>query len=127
MKILRSVNRRGFRMESAGWFTVLRPNTWFAAARLPGGLRYLVGQSKGAASPRAHENPTENPTAAPSPGSTSVPEQKALDHADSQETAIPSQIMKPGTQDHPLLRPALIVLAASAITSIFLWLIHAHP
>ncbi|WP_109488370.1 hypothetical protein [Occallatibacter savannae] len=35
MKILRSVSRRGFSVGTAGWFTVLRPNTWFPASRLP--------------------------------------------------------------------------------------------
>ena len=35
MKILRSVSRRGFSVGTAGWFTVLRPNTWFLASRLP--------------------------------------------------------------------------------------------
>jgi len=34
MKILRSVNRRGFSVGTAGWFTILRPNTWFPASRL---------------------------------------------------------------------------------------------
>jgi hypothetical protein len=34
MKLLRSITRRGFDVSSAGWFTVLRPNTWFAASRL---------------------------------------------------------------------------------------------
>jgi len=35
MKILRSVSRRGFSVGTAGWFTVLKPNTWFPATRLP--------------------------------------------------------------------------------------------
>ena len=34
MKILRSVSRRGFSVGTAGWFTVLKPNTWFPASRL---------------------------------------------------------------------------------------------
>ena len=34
MKLLRSITRRGFDVSSAGWFTVLKPNTWFAASRL---------------------------------------------------------------------------------------------
>jgi len=34
MKILRSVNRRGFSIASAGYFTVLKPNSWFPASRL---------------------------------------------------------------------------------------------
>jgi hypothetical protein len=121
MKGSHSWNRRDFTVAPNGWFSILRPTGWFATIRLPGGFRYLVGQSKGTASPQAHENPTENPTTAPPPEPTSVPEQKALDHAGSQETAIPSQIMKPRTQDHRLMRPALIVLAAAAIRYILLW------
>lgn len=39
MKILRSVTRRGFSVGTAGWFTVLRPNTWFPASRLTGRVR----------------------------------------------------------------------------------------
>jgi hypothetical protein len=127
MKGSRTWNRRSFAVTANGFFTILKPAGWFATVRLPGGFRYLVGQSKGAASPRAHENPTENPTAAPPPESASVPERKALDHADSQESAIPSKGMIPSAHDHHLMRPALIVLAATAIPLIFLWLIHAHP
>ena len=122
MKILRSVTRRGFNVGSAGWFTVLRPNTWFPASRLPGGFPSLAGQYKGTAFPQAHENPT----AAPPPELTSVPEQNALSHADSQEKAIPLQIMIPSTHDHRLMRLALIVMVAIAITWMFLWWI-GHP
>jgi len=126
MRILRSVNRRGFIVASAGWFTVLKPNTWFPASRLPGNFCSYAGQSKGIESPQAHENPTENPTTAPTPEITSVPDQNALDHVASQKTAIPLQIMIPSTHDHRLFRPALIILAAIAITWMFLWWI-GHP
>lgn len=34
MNILRSVTRRGYNVGTAGWFTVLKPNTWFPASRL---------------------------------------------------------------------------------------------
>jgi hypothetical protein len=47
MKILRSVNHRGFSVGSAGWFTVLRPTYRFAASRLPAGFRHRSGQAKG--------------------------------------------------------------------------------
>ena len=40
MKLLRSITRRGFDVRTAGWFTILRPNTWFPASRLPGRFRY---------------------------------------------------------------------------------------
>jgi hypothetical protein len=39
MKLLRSITRRGFEVGTAGWFTVLKPNTWFPASRLPGRFR----------------------------------------------------------------------------------------
>jgi hypothetical protein len=117
----RSWNRREFSVTPNGLFTILKPTGWFATARLPGGFRYLVGQSKRTASLQAHENSTENPTAAFPPKSTFGPEQKAIDHADSQETAILSQSMIPSTHDHRLMRLALIVLAATAITWLFLW------
>jgi hypothetical protein len=122
MKGSRTWNRRDFAVTANGFFTILKPTGWFATVRLPGGFRYLVGQSKGIASPQAHESPT----AAPPSDSTSVPGRKAPDHADSQETAMLSQSMIPGTHHRPM-RLALIVLAATAIASIFLWLLHAHP
>jgi len=123
MKILRSVNRRGFRIESAGYFTVLKPNTWFAATRLSGGFHHLLGQSKGNAVALGHENPT----AAFPPASASVPERKALVHTGSREAAMPSLIVISGAQNHRLMRPATIVLAATAITWIFLWWVSVHP
>ncbi len=46
MKILRSVNRRGFNLGTAGWFTIQKPSTWFAASRLPNTSYHLSGQSK---------------------------------------------------------------------------------
>ena len=47
MKILRSVTRRGFSVGTAGWFTVLRPNTWFPASRLPQNRRIVTGGAHG--------------------------------------------------------------------------------
>jgi hypothetical protein len=44
MKILRSVTRRGYSFGTAGWFAVLKPNTWFPATRLPVPFRYRAGQ-----------------------------------------------------------------------------------
>lgn len=91
MKILRSVNRRGFNVGSAGWFTVLTPNTWFPASRLPVSFHYPSGRSKGLAEP------------------------------ESRETTIPSQILKVATKDRRLLQQTLIVMAAMVITAVFLW------
>lgn len=45
MKLLRSITRRGFDVGTAGWFTVLKPNTWFPASRLPGRFRYRSSPS----------------------------------------------------------------------------------
>jgi hypothetical protein len=123
MKDPRSWNRREFAVTPNGLFAILRPTGWFSAVRLPGGFRYRVGLSEETEFPQAHENPTENPAATPPPESTSVWEQKALVHADSQETALLSQTMRLSTHDYRLMRTALIVLAATAITLIMLWLL----
>jgi hypothetical protein len=45
LKILRSVTRRGYSVGSAGWFAILKPNTWFPATRLPVPFRYRGSQS----------------------------------------------------------------------------------
>jgi len=45
MKILRSVTRRGFRVEPAGFYTLLKLNKWFPASRLPVPFRYRTSQS----------------------------------------------------------------------------------
>ena len=91
MKILRSVNRRGFSIGPAGYFTVLRPNTWFPASRLsdsPLHRNYQLGGSAG------------------SPSRT---------------TAAPSLDVKLNTNDPSLMRLTVTVLGAIAITSALLW------
>ena len=99
----RTWNRREFNVTTTGWFTVLRPTVWFSASRLPGGFRYLIGPSK-----------------------RTQPEQTAPDHAASQESAIPLQIVPPDTHDRHLVRAALVVLTAAATTlALLLWL--ANP
>jgi hypothetical protein len=106
-KNLRTWNRRGFNVRPAGWFTVLNPAGWFAASRLPGGFRYLGGEPK-------RREPTFEPM---------------QDQADSQETNLRLQTIEPGAHDHPLMRPALVVLGAIAITSLLLWWVafpHLH-
>jgi hypothetical protein len=94
MKILRSVNRRGFRVGTAGWFAILKPNTWFPASRYPGQFRYRGSQSAG------------SPT---------------VDHAAIHVTTIAPRIILLSTRDRRLMRPALVVLAAIAITLVLLW------
>jgi len=121
----RSWNRREFTVAANGYFTVLRSTGWFSAVPLPGGFRYLVGQTKRTAIRQTLESTTQNPTAAVQFESTYGPEQNAPGRADSQETAILSQSIIPGTFDHrlmrTLMRAALIILAATAITFALLW------
>jgi hypothetical protein len=99
MKLLRSITRRGFNVGTAGWFTVLKPNTWFPASRLPGRFRYRISQSA---------------------------ETTAVDHVGSQGTTNPPRILIPSREDRRLARLALVVLTAIAITSVLLWWI-MHP
>lgn len=54
LKLLRSITRRGFVVGTAGWFTVLKQNTWFPASRLPGRFRY---RSSASAETTAVEHP----------------------------------------------------------------------
>lgn len=116
MKDPHTWNRRDFAVTPSGYFTILKPTRWFSAVHLPGGFRDLVAQSKETTLLRARENPT----AAFRPGL------KALDYADSQKTALPLQFTSLGTRDSHLMRPALIVLATTALTWILLWCT-AHP
>jgi hypothetical protein len=92
MKIARAANRRSFNVAPAGYFNVLRPNARFTALRLPRSFRYLA-------------EPVAERLRAASP-----------DYAGRDEKANTLQIMLPGTQERSVLRPALIVLAAVAIT-----------
>jgi hypothetical protein len=106
MKILRSVNSRGNSIESAGYFTVLKTNRWFPASSLSETFDYLRPHAKVAPS---------TPALGPA----------ALHRANAQQALKFSQLVNLGEQDHRLLRPALIVLAALAITwSLLLWIMH---
>jgi hypothetical protein len=89
MKTLRSVNRRSFTVEPAGYFNVLTPSKRFTTSHPPGQFSYLPGRSKGTAA------------TAPKFTSVAVPDRKA-------------------TGDR-LLRPAMVVLAATALTVFFVW------
>jgi hypothetical protein len=94
MKILRSENRRGFSVGSAGYFVILKPNTWFPASRFPERFRYHGSEFA--------ESPTVN---------------DPVSHV----TTIPPQIILLSTKDRRLMRTALVVLAAIAITLGLLW------
>lgn len=120
MKDPRTWNRREFSVTPNGYFTVLKPTGWFSAVPLTGGFRYQLGLPKGATFPQAHENP------AAAPASASVPGQMAPGHAGSQQTTIRLQTIESTMPDRRLMRPALIVLVATALTWILLWCT-AHP
>ena len=84
MKIRRTVTRREFYVRTAGWFTVLKPDTRFPALHQQGGLRNL-----------------------PSPST----EMAAMDVADSRKMANSLQIIIPTTIDRRVLRPAPFLAA----------------
>jgi hypothetical protein len=120
----RTWNRREFAVTPNGLFSILKPTGWFPTVRLPGGFRYRVGLSEENGFPHVHENPSENPKVVFPSESTFVSVRKDLAHADSQETAILSQTMQLSTHDYSLMRTALIVLVATAITlSVLYWLL----
>jgi len=102
MKNPRTWNRRDFSVTPNGYFNILKPDGWFSAVPLPGGFRYLSGQPKGPAS-----------------------EQQAPAPAGSQQSTIRLQTIE-SSMPLGLLRPALIVLAATALTWILLWCT-SHP
>jgi hypothetical protein len=106
MKILRSVNRRGFSVGSAGWFTILRPNAWFPASRLPSTHQGFGIQTKGT--------------------TDLVTRYSASNIANGQVSAVPWQLIERSGQYHHLMRSASIILGALAITSAMLWWI-MHP
>jgi hypothetical protein len=101
MKILRSVNRRGFHIASAGFFTVLQPNTWFAASRMPS--LSAIGRVRGA-------------------GLAGLPEQNVSGNA-----ANAPQIMRLDDPDRNWLRPALVVSMAVACAAFLLWVSFDSP
>jgi hypothetical protein len=99
MKVRRFASRREFSVRSAGWFTVLKPDAWFPALRLPATFRDRSNQSV---------------------------KTTAINHvADGEKTNSP-RIIIPTTNDRRLMRPALIVLTAMVVTSGLLWWI-MHP
>jgi hypothetical protein len=108
----RSWNRREFNVSTAGWFTVLKPAGWFStASRLTAGSPNLAGSSRRSAA-----------------SATSALEGNALGLAARRGTIVPPEILKPGTQDRSLLRVALIVFSAAAITfGLLWWLARANP
>lgn len=99
MRILRSITRRGFNIASAGYFSVLKPNTWFPASRLTGRVHHSGARSRILSGP-ALETSSE---------------------------IIAPRIITLNGHDRRFVRRGLIVLAAMAITSLLLlWIIHPY-
>jgi hypothetical protein len=101
MKILRSVTRRGYTVGTAGMFTIVSPNRWFAASQFPESFQGLGGRSK------------EAPE--------SVAAGQAPDRAAGPAAAMSPQIMILSTSDRRPMRFALIALLAAAIALCLLW------
>ena len=105
MKILRSVTRRGFSIGSAGLFSVLRPNTWFPASRLPG----------------AHQG-----FGAPVKKTSGVAGASALNGVNGQARSVQWRVIDSSAEERHLIRSGSIILGALAITAAMLWWI-MHP
>ena len=105
MKILRPVIRRGFSVGSAGYFTVLRPNTWFAASHFPDRF------------PNLHERDE---------AVVRQPAQELTSSAAANQMTIHLDL-KPPAEPLRLMRLALIVMLAIGITVFAFWWIFVRP
>jgi hypothetical protein len=92
MKI-RHMNHRDFRIAPAGFYNLLQPSKRFTSSIPPGDFPYLPSQFKGAAPPQIHDTP--------------APQLDLL----STHQSLPQLI----------LRFAVIIVAAIALTFFFLW------
>ena len=95
----RTWNRREFNITQNGYFTILKSAGWFSAVPLPGGFRYLRGETKGAAAPPAISSASSDGSAA----------------------TIQLQTVDSDTSGRHLMRLALIVVAATGLAWILLW------
>jgi hypothetical protein len=102
MKILRSVTQRGSSIDSAGYFSVVRPSKWFAASRLPRGFPFFGDRWKVVAQPTAQE-------------------QRVLGHFEGHVATQELQIIRVIEEDRHFMRGALIVLIAVAASAVLLW------
>jgi hypothetical protein len=98
MKILRSVTRRGFTVGTAGMFTIVSPNRWFAASQFPRSFERLRGQSAEAAAAAG----------------------RAPRGADQWAPSSPHIMILSPDDRHPM-RFALIALLATALAFLILW------
>jgi hypothetical protein len=106
MNILRSVVRRGYTVAQAGYFTVTSPNRWFSASQFPD---------------RFPELSHPKTAAAPSTDSNTTLEQNALTLKRTEAAPPQFELIEPRAQNHRLLRFAVVVLAALALTLVGLW------
>lgn len=104
MNTLRSVVRRGFTVAQAGYFTVTSPNRWFSARQFADRYPEL---SRPRIAPSAGLNTLVKPNAPTLSGREPLPPQ--------------FELIGPRADNHPLLRFALVVLAAAVLTLIGLW------
>lgn len=102
MKLLRSITRRGFDVGTAGYFNVLRPNTWFAASRFPNRFQNLHARAEAA----VRQSETSD-----------APANQSILHLD----------LKPQPEPLRLMRLTLIILVAAGITVFLLWWIFVRP
>ena len=104
-----SWNRRGFDVTPNGFFTVLRSSGWFPAFRLPGGFRYLIGES-GLNRPRSDGAPRQSSTGSPA----GVQAEVGLRQIDAEPWGVRAAV-----------RAGLMALGASALTlALLLWIMH---
>lgn len=109
MKILRSTTRRGTEVRTAGYYTVLQPSAWFAAARLSDRFPHLRERAAAAVAARlASEAAT---------GSIDFSTNCAEVHLD----------LRPEPEPIHWMRSALILLVAFGVTSWLLWWLFGRP
>ena len=104
-----SWNRRGSEVTPNGYFTVLKSTGWLPTFRLPGGFRYLIGES--------------GVNRAPSAG---VPGRQAADQPAGMQTEIAlRQLDAEPRGARGLLRAVTLALAGAALTfTLLLWIMH---
>ena len=106
MKILRAVSRRGFSVGTAGWFTILRPNSWYPSTRTQGTFK-----SRGIGLGREREEPAGHGISSDVGGSTKAVQWLATEWI---------------AEDRNRARLATAIFGALAITTSMLWWI-MHP
>lgn len=106
MKILRALAHRGSSVGTAGYFSVLKANTWFAATRFPDRFPHLHERVEAAL-----REPTQGQKI------SGAPANQALIHLELDQPPEPLRLM----------RLALIVLVSSGVTVFLFWWIFVRP